>query len=103
MDFTLDDNQLLLRDSARQFARKSSPITRARKLRAEAPGWEPAVWKAMGELGWQMLTIPEDKGGLGGSLVDAMLLVQELARSLVPEPIVSSSIVAGSSTSHCWA
>lgn len=96
MDFELTEEQRLLVGAAKQFAKKTSPVSRFRKLRASAPGWEREVWRVMGEeLGWLALPLPEAAGGLGGSLVDVMLLVEQLGRSLVPEPYLSSVILAG--------
>ena len=75
MDFELNEDQKLLKDSAAQFT-KSSPVTRMRKLRSHGStghgahsdqndpiGWEPSVWKQMADLGWLGLFYPEDIGG----------------------------------------
>ena len=48
----------------------------------------------MGELGWLGLPFPEAVGGLGGSFVDAALVLEQLGTTLVPEPYVA---VAGRS------
>lgn len=95
MDFTLTEEQQLLVTSARQFVKKSSPVERFRRLRDESPGFEMDMWQQMAELGWLMLPFSEEDGGLGGSLVDVMLLTQELSRALVPEPYLSSVVLAG--------
>lgn len=95
MDFQLSDEQKLMVDSVQQFAKKTSPVERFRKLRVEPPGWDKAIWAQMGDLGWLGLPFPEEVGGLGGSMVDTMLIVQTLARSLVPEPYLASVVLAG--------
>jgi alkylation response protein AidB-like acyl-CoA dehydrogenase len=48
----------------------------------------------MAELGWPGLLIPPDLGGTGGSLVDVVLLVEEMARAGTPGPFVPSAVVA---------
>lgn len=106
MDFELNDDQKLLKDSAAQFT-KSSPVSRFRKLRSHAWGhgghdvvshdrcWEPSVWKQMADLGWLGLFYPENVGGLGLSFFDMTLVLEELGKTLVPEPILASVVLAG--------
>ncbi len=106
MDFELNEDQKLLKDSAAQFT-KSSPVSRFRKLRSHAWGhgghevvshdrcWEPSVWKQMAELGWLGLFYPESVGGLGMSFFDLTLVLEELGKTLVPEPILASVVLAG--------
>ena len=112
MDFELNEDQKLLKDSAAQFT-KSSPVTRMRKLRSHGStghgthagqndpiGWEPSVWKQMAELGWLGLCFPEDVGGLGMTFFDLCLIVEELGKTLVPEPLIASVILAGGAVLH---
>jgi alkylation response protein AidB-like acyl-CoA dehydrogenase len=97
MDFDLSSDQRLLVDSVASFAKKESPITRFRKLREEGDGlgWQREVLAHMGELGWLAIPFPEDVGGLGGRCIDVALVLEQLATTLVPEPIVSSAILGG--------
>lgn len=112
MDFELNEDQKLLKDSAAQFT-KSSPVTRMRKLRSHGStghgaqtdhndpiGWEPSVWKQMADLGWLGLFYPEDVGGLGMTFFDLCLIIEELGKTLVPEPIIASVILAGGAVLH---
>lgn len=95
MDFDLTEDQKLLADTVDTFVAKSSPISRFRKLRDDAIGWEPKVWKEMGELGWLSVPFPEAVGGFGGSFVDVALILERFGRTLVPEPYLSSVVLAG--------
>lgn len=101
MDFELTEEQKLLKDSAAQFT-KSSPVARFRKLRShsehgsDALGWDRGVWKQMAELGWLGLWLPESAGGLGMSFFDFTLILEELGKTLVPEPLVASCVLAAS-------
>ena len=113
MDFELNEDQKLLKDSAAQFT-KTSPVTRMRKLRSHGStghgatsdhgndpiGWEPSVWKQMADLGWLGLFYPEDVGGLGMTFFDLCLIIEELAKTLVPEPIIASVVLAGGAVLH---
>lgn len=101
MDFELTQEQRMLADAAAQFAKKTSPVERLRKLRwsphqpGDPRGWQTDVWKQMAELGWLGLLFPERVGGLGLSLFDASLVIEKLGTTLVPEPFVPSVVLAG--------
>ncbi len=95
MDFMLTDDQKMLVDTVSSFAKKESPVERVRKIRSNDLGWDKGVWRHMGELGWLGVALPESVGGLGGSFVDAGLIVEKLGATLVPEPYVPSVLVAG--------
>ncbi|MFO0762698.1 MAG: acyl-CoA dehydrogenase family protein [Byssovorax sp.] len=94
MNFDLTDEQKLLVDTAATFAKKQSPLTRLRALRADPLGWTKEMWQQMGELGWLGLAFPEEVGGLGWGFADLALVLEQLAATLVPEPIVPS-LIAG--------
>src|SRR5262245_28826469 len=77
MDFRLTDDQLAFRDSVTAFARdRLAPGALDRAHRAEYP-WDVA--QALAAQGLLGLTIPEDKGGQGGSLLDAIIAIQAIA------------------------
>src|SRR5271165_1392843 len=100
MDFILTDDQKMLVDTVASFTKKDSPVERVRKIRANDVGWDRSVWRQMGELGWIGVALPESVGGLGGSFVDACLIVERLGATLVPEPLVPSVLVAGMTIAH---
>lgn len=94
MHFDLTDEQKLLVDSVATFVKKQSPVTRARALREDPRGFSPEVWKQMAELGWVGMSLPESVGGLGGSFIDACLILEQLGASLAPEPLLTSLVAA---------
>ncbi|MCB9614919.1 MAG: acyl-CoA dehydrogenase family protein [Sandaracinus sp.] len=96
MDFDLSDDQKMLAKTVGDFGKKESTLERFRKLRdADGPGWDKATWKKMGELGWLSIPFPEEVGGLGGSFVDAGIVLEQLGKTLVPEPYLSSVVLGG--------
>jgi len=95
MHFDLSQDQKMLVDTAASFAKKSSPVARARRLRDDPLGFEPAVWKQMAELGWLGLCFPEEVGGFAGRFVDLALVIEQLGSTLVPEPILSTVVLGG--------
>lgn len=108
MNFDLTDDQKMLAKTVADFGKKESTVERFRKLRdADGLGFEKATWKKMGELGWLAIPFPEEVGGLGGSFVDAGIVLEQLGKTLVPEPYLSSVVLGGhalwlggSSTQH---
>ena len=95
MNFDLTEEQQILVDSVARFVQNDSGTERFRKLRESARGWEPAMWERMGEYGWLGVPFPEEQGGVGGRFVDLALILEQLGRGLVPEPIIPSVVLAG--------
>ena len=94
MDFSLTEDQQMLSTSVADFAKNESPIARARRLRDDPIGWERSMWGQIAELGWLAVPFPEEVGGLGWSFSEVALIVEQLGKTLVPEPLVPS-ILAG--------
>jgi alkylation response protein AidB-like acyl-CoA dehydrogenase len=96
MDFDLTEEQRLLAKTVADFCKTRSPVSRFRTLRdADGSGWDPATWREMGELGWLGVPFSESAGGLGGSFVEAAIILEQLGRSLVPEPYLASVLLGG--------
>ncbi len=100
MDLSLSEDQKMIKETAATFVKKESPVARARKLRETALGFDEAVYRQMGELGWLGLPLPEAVGGFGGDMVDAAILLEEFGKTLVPEPYLGSVILGGMSVVH---
>jgi alkylation response protein AidB-like acyl-CoA dehydrogenase len=94
MDLVLNEEQTLLGQAAKDFANARSPLSRARKLRATEDGFSRAVWDEMASLGWLGLTIDEGYGGAGLGYRYLMVVLERLGRTLAPEPILSTALVA---------
>src|SRR5258705_1643262 len=89
MNLDLDPTQELLRDTVREFLRSEVPFDRIRALEREQR-WDETLWKALCGQGWLGLPFAEQRGGGGGSLVDAGVLVEELARRAAIVPLVEA-------------
>ncbi|NKX87067.1 acyl-CoA dehydrogenase family protein [Nocardia coubleae] len=95
MDFALDDEQQLLRDTTRELlARSYDPEKRAEVIGSEL-GWSRDVWAKLAEIGLLGLAFAEDDGGMGAGPVETMAVMVELGRRLAPEPILDSVLVPG--------
>ena len=95
MNFDLTDDQKMLVETAASFVKKQSPVSRMRKLRDDELGYDKAVWRQMGELGWLGILFPEDLGGFGGRFLDAALVIEQFGATLVPEPYIPSVVLGG--------
>jgi alkylation response protein AidB-like acyl-CoA dehydrogenase len=97
IDFRPTEAQQLLIATARDYLRRECPLEVARPLVRGTPDsrTEPRdLWPGMSELGWPGLLVPGDLGGSDGSLLDAVLLVEEMGYAALASPYVSSAVVA---------
>jgi alkylation response protein AidB-like acyl-CoA dehydrogenase len=95
VDFRPSESQQLLAATARDFLRKQCPPERLDELASDARHARE-LWRAMAELGWTGLLIPGDLGGSDGTLLDVILLMEEMGRVCLPGPFVDSALVATS-------
>ena len=65
-----------------------------RRLMATANGFEPATWSALASLGLVSILIPEQSGGMAGSLTDLGVVLEEMGRRLTPGPYLSTAVLA---------
>jgi alkylation response protein AidB-like acyl-CoA dehydrogenase len=94
MNFTLNDDQLLFRDTVRDLLTHEVTAERIRQRWDSATGIDSAALKSMVDLGLTAALVPEAQGGLGLNAVDFILLAEECGRAALPEPIVDSCLVA---------
>lgn len=96
MDFRLTDQQELLRSTARDFFQQHCPATLVQQLVLDERGFPEALWRQISALGWPGLLIPAALGGSEGTLLDVILLVEEMGRACFPGPFIPSAVVATS-------
>ena len=96
MALILNEEQELLRDSARDFLKERSPVALLRELRDSGREWSGELWTGMAEMGWAGIVIPEAYGGLEFGFLGAGLLVEECGRTLASSPLVSTALVCAS-------
>jgi alkylation response protein AidB-like acyl-CoA dehydrogenase len=95
MDFELSDDQLALRDGARELLDGLAPSTRVRAVVDGGGGVDDGLWKAMVEQGWTAVEIAEDRGGLGLGAVEVAVLLEEVGRHVAPAPFLSTLLAGG--------
>jgi alkylation response protein AidB-like acyl-CoA dehydrogenase len=87
MDFDFSDDQEQLRDAVRKWVDKGYHFERRLQDRAKAGGFDRAAYTELAELGLCGLYISEADGGLGMGPVEGMVVMEELGRGIVLEPL----------------
>jgi alkylation response protein AidB-like acyl-CoA dehydrogenase len=94
MHFAFSDDQLLFRDTVRDFLANECPPEQVRAAWENDTGRIPGLWAKLAEMGVVGLTAPEAAGGLGMDDVDLVLLLEEAGRAVLPEPLAEQTAVA---------
>lgn len=95
MEFTFNAEQQALRAAVRKFCAENFDESAVRRLMESEPRFDPAVWRRLGtELGVLGMSVPEADGGVGGSLVDQAVAVEEFGASLACGPLFGTVYLA---------
>jgi len=102
MALVLSEEQSMLRDSARGLISDKAPVSHLRQLRdAKDPdGFSRELWKTFAEMGFSGLLVPEEFGGSGLGCVEAGVVMEEIGRTLMPSPFLSTAVLAPSALSR---
>jgi alkylation response protein AidB-like acyl-CoA dehydrogenase len=98
MALVLNQEQSMLRDSARGLIGDKAPVSHLRQLRdaRDASGFSRELWKAFAEMGFSGLLVPEEFGGSGLGCVEAGIVMEEIGRTLMPSPFLATGVLAAS-------
>ena len=96
MDLDLTAEQELLRETVRGICARHAGLTVVRQMEDDPLGYPEKFWLQLADLGLLGLTLAEEYGGSGMSMLDAVIVYQELGRALAPSPHFVSSVVSGS-------
>jgi alkylation response protein AidB-like acyl-CoA dehydrogenase len=97
MPMILNEEQNMLKDSAKDFCTNNAPIAQLRKLRDEdnADGFDRQTWKQMVDLGWAGIPWSEDFGGLAFGYKGLGVVTEESGRTLLASPLYATVWVGG--------
>jgi alkylation response protein AidB-like acyl-CoA dehydrogenase len=97
MPMILNEEQNMLKDSAKDFCSTNAPISQLRKLRDEdnPDGFDRQTWKQMVELGWAGIPWSEDFGGLAFGYKGLGVVTEETGRTLMASPLYATVWVGG--------
>jgi len=91
----LSEEQVDLLSVAWTFCKDKSPIEKIRSLMETDCGFDPEVWDEVASLGWLGIAIPEEyEGGIGLGLGEAVPIVEQMGRSMMHTPFVSTTLTA---------
>jgi len=91
MDFDFSESQNIMLNSAKNFSEKEA-WGAAREAEKTYKGYSEELWKKMAELGWLGVALPEEFGGISGTFVDLVLLLEEMGKAITPGPVIASII-----------
>ncbi len=95
LDFT--EEQEMLRDMVRGVCAQHAGGELLRALEDDPDGIARDLWAQLAELGLLGLTLPEEHGGAGSTMLDGVILYEELGRSLAPVPHLESCVLSAES------
>jgi len=95
MDFGFNQEQELLRATARKFLENECTSEFVRARMAEPAGVTDEFWKKLAEQGWLGLIYPEEYDGTGLGFVDLTVLMEEMGRAVMPGPFFSTVLLGG--------
>ncbi|MEX6632356.1 acyl-CoA dehydrogenase family protein [Hyphococcus lacteus] len=96
MALVLNEEQEMLRDSARGFLEDKAPVKALRALRdGDNPdGFSRDLWAEMAEMGWAGILVDEEYGGADFGFVGAGVIAEEMGRTLTASPFLATSVLA---------
>jgi len=95
MDFSLSEEQEMLKTMARDFLETECPESVIRETERGDKGYSPELWQKIADLGWMGITFPEKYDGTGQGIVDLAVLYEEMGRSLFASPHLSTVVLCG--------
>jgi alkylation response protein AidB-like acyl-CoA dehydrogenase len=95
MALVLNEDQQMLKDSAKNFCQQNSPLSVLRKLRdtKDETGFDKQVWQQMLELGWAGMAVPEAYSGFNFGYGGLGVVLEESGRTLTSSPLIPTVLI----------
>ena len=94
MDFSLSEEQQLIKESVEKFIAKDYMFEARNKILETEDRFSRDLWKQYAELGWLGMALPEEYGGFGGSAVENMLVCEAFGSAMVLEPYLTTVVMS---------
>lgn len=94
MDFTLSSEQLLIRETVRDYGKNRYKFADRQRILRSQDGFSREHWKAFADLGWLGVILAEDVGGSDATPIDMAIILEGFGQCLVLEPFVECAIHA---------
>ena len=103
MAYVLNEEQSMLKESAKEFLKSNAPVAQLRELRDKRDelGYNKSTWQQMIEMGWTALNIPEEYEGMNFGYLGLGQILEETGRTLTSSPLLSSVVMATSAINLC--
>jgi alkylation response protein AidB-like acyl-CoA dehydrogenase len=101
MDFSLSEEQVMLKDSVAKFLADNYAPDQREAVVNNPAGFSAKNWATFSELGWLTIPFSEGVGGFGGNIADVSAVMEEFGKVLVVEPFWSSIVLAGQLIARC--
>lgn len=96
----LTEEQVMLKEMARDWADEQSPVSEFRRLRESTVGLQRGfsadLYQQMADMGWAGILVPENHGGSAFGYVGLGLVLEQAARTLTASPLMLSAGVGAS-------
>jgi pimeloyl-CoA dehydrogenase small subunit len=100
MHFALSEEQRLIQDSLRRLLQKSYSFEHRLQHLNSACGWSRDLWRQYADLGLLALPFEDRHGGLSGTPVETMIVMEQFGRAITLEPYLATVVLAGGVTRH---
>ena len=90
----ISEEQVEFMDMAERFCRDTASIAALREMVAAGEGLDVSAADAMSAMGWFGITIPEDYGGVGLTLAEAVPVAEQIGRRLMMVPFIPVTVAA---------
>ena len=94
MDLDFSEEQEMLREMVRGLCADQASLTVVREMEDDPFGYPPAFWQQLADLDLCGLLIPEEYGGSGMTMLEGVVVYEELGRSLAPSPHFASCVLS---------
>jgi alkylation response protein AidB-like acyl-CoA dehydrogenase len=95
MDLDFTPEQDMLREAVAGVCARHCGLDVVRAMEDDPVGYSDKFWEQLAELGLLGMTVPEEHGGSGMTMLDAVVVYTELGRALAPSPHFVSSVMSG--------
>ncbi|HXX90176.1 MAG TPA: acyl-CoA dehydrogenase family protein [Acidimicrobiales bacterium] len=95
LDLDFRPEQDMLRETVRGVLASACPLRMVRELEDDPLGYSTDLWTQLGKLDLVGLLLPETHGGSGMTLLEGVVLYEELGRALAPVPHFVSAVLSG--------
>ncbi|MFL6713659.1 MAG: acyl-CoA dehydrogenase family protein, partial [Sulfurifustis sp.] len=95
MDFNFTEEQTALQDTLQRFISRDYSFEKRREFLRSADGFSRDAWRQYAEFGLLALPFPEEFGGLNGTAVDTMIVMEAFGTGLVLEPYLATVVLGG--------